>query len=56
MSKRWTLPMVHSIDQAYVVMRRFYGGCSYLDTYQPPREVHLVGCGGIREGECRSVP
>jgi hypothetical protein len=40
-SKRWTLPMLRSIDQAYVVTRRFYGNSRYLETYDPPREVHL---------------
>jgi hypothetical protein len=45
--KRWTLPMLHSIDQAYVVMRRFFGSCRYLNVYEPPREVDLQGCGKI---------
>jgi len=40
-SKQWTLPMLHSTDQAYVVTRRFYGDPLYLETYDPPREVHL---------------
>jgi hypothetical protein len=39
--RQWTLPMVRSIDQAYIVARRFYGDSSYLETYDPPREVHL---------------
>lgn len=45
-SKIWTLPMLGSIDQAYVVMRRFFGSCLYLYTYEPPREVLLSVCGG----------
>ena len=33
--------MLRSIDQAYVITRRFYGDLRYLQTYDPPREVHL---------------
>jgi hypothetical protein len=40
-SKRWTLPMLRSIDQAYVVTRRFYGASRYVETYDPPRKIHL---------------
>jgi len=46
-TKVWTLPMLHSIDQVYLVMRRFFGDCWYLDNYEPPRQVDLSGCGGI---------
>jgi hypothetical protein len=40
-SKRWTLPMLRSLDQAYIVTRRFYGDSRYLETYDPPRQIHL---------------
>ena len=39
--RQWTLPMVRSIDQAYIVARRFYGDLRYLETYDSPREIHL---------------
>ena len=45
--KQWTLPMLRSIDQAYVVMRQFFGSCWYLNAYAPPKEVDLHGCGEI---------
>ena len=41
--------MLHSIDQACVVIRRFCGDCCYLETYRPPLEVHLVACGGSQK-------
>jgi hypothetical protein len=45
--KRWTLPMLRSLDQAYVVMRRFFGDCRWLDSYDPAREIVFGSCGGM---------
>jgi hypothetical protein len=44
--KRWMLPMVNSIEQAYVIARRFYGDCFFFDTFEPPRKIDLGGCPG----------
>jgi hypothetical protein len=45
--KRWTLPMLNSIDQAYAVAQRFFGQCWRLDTYDPPRKVDIAACSEI---------
>jgi hypothetical protein len=45
--KRWTLPMLNSIDQGYVVMQRFFGRCWYLYAYEPTRQIQVAGCGEI---------
>jgi hypothetical protein len=45
--KRWTLPLLNSIDQGYVVMQRFFGHCWDLHTYDPPRKIQVGACSGI---------
>jgi hypothetical protein len=46
-TKQWKLPMLTSLDQAYLVARRFFGDCWHLTSYDPAREIDLDDCGGI---------
>ena len=39
--------MLHSLDQAHVVARRFFGDCIYMYGYDPAREIVIGRCGDI---------
>ena len=44
-TKQWTLPMLHSPDQAHA--RRFFSDCIYMYGYDPAREIVIGRCGDI---------